>query len=121
MSTGLQMFDLVRNHVVWFFAVAALFSLFWGIHGVSYAKKEENKTCVDFHDAVILSGYFISEFAGSFIGWVSLYVLSIHITDNPRKIGTVDLFLILGAFVGISGWAYRIFELIDIFVRKKGG
>lgn len=119
--TVVQMFELIQNNVGWFFVVATLFSLFWGIHGVSYANKEDKKECGDFHDVVILIGYFISEFAGSFIGWVSLYVFSIRIADNPCNFGTVDLFLILGAFIGISGWAYRIFELIDIIVSKKSG
>jgi hypothetical protein len=65
-------------------------------------------------------GYFVSEFIGSFIGWICLYVLSIHMTDIPRSIGMVDVFLVLGVFVGISGWAYRIFELINIRKDKNG-
>jgi hypothetical protein len=121
MTTGLQFFELFQNHGCAFFVLAALLNMFWGVHGVSYAIKEDKKECGDFHDKVIISGYFISEFIGSFFGWVSLYVLSIHVTDSPGSIGAVDVLLILGAFLGISGWAYRIFELINILVDKIGG
>ena len=112
MCTGLQIVELIQNHVCRFFVVAAIFSLFWGIHGISYAIKEDKKKHSDFHDWVILCGYFVSEFIGSFIGWVSLFVLSAHLLEAQSKIGMIDVFLILGAFVGISGWSYRIFELI---------
>jgi hypothetical protein len=118
MSTSLHFFELIQNHGCAFFVLAALFSVFWGIHGVSYAIKDDKKKYDDFHDKVILGGYFISEFIGSFFGWVSLYVLSIHVIDSPSSIGTVDVLLILGAFVGMSGWAYRIFELIETLVGK---
>lgn len=90
----------IINQWLW---VAVLASLFWGVYGWRYEKVKKIKK----------AGNFISEFIGSFAGWCCFYILTCRLEIPYSKIEAVDIWLIIGAVVGMAGYSYRIVELIE--------
>ena len=96
-----------------FWLVAILFSVFWGMYGYNYElKKDKNNK----NERI---GAFVSEFIGSLVGWYCLYIFTIHQkSPSPyQNTGTLDIFLIIGAFLGMAGYSFEIIKLIRIWLK----
>lgn len=61
-------------------------------------------------DYIERAGIFFSEFIGSLAGWLSLYVLLYR--SQSVTPGSFDVFLGIVAVVGVSGFSYRIIDVL---------
>jgi hypothetical protein len=102
--------DNICNNWGW---LALLFSTIWGIDGYNYERKKNNR--------IEQAGAFLSEFMGSFVGWYCLHIFSVRIQqpDSYSKMGTIDIFLLIGAFIGISGYSFEIHKLISLWLSQS--
>lgn len=98
----------VFDHWVW---LAFLFSIFWAIYGYNYDQK---------NDRIKRMGDCFSEFIGSFGGWYCFYILSnrLQVSNSYSNMNSVDIFLIIGAFLGIAGYSFTIAEILSKIVKK---
>ena len=91
------------DYWVWF---ALAFSILWGIYGYNYARKNKG-------DIIERLGAFLAGFIGSFAGWSCFHILTIRL-QMPQlysNMDFVDIFLIIGAFIGMTGYAFEIIKL----------
>ena len=107
---------LVIDNWSWF---AIICSLIWGFYGCGEEIRDEEKEYKEgvekrecWHRCIWLIGIFLSEFIGSFIGWICLYVLVFHYNTKPLTLGSFDVFLGIVAVLGITGYAYRLADAI---------
>src|SRR3989338_5551424 len=130
----MQFMKWVLNYWLWF---AVLFSLIWGIYGNIEVIEQEGredaggnnkykvKNAKKKHIGITIIktiGFFFSEFIGSFAGWFCLYIIFIRLQlpDSYSKMGSVDVFLIIGAFVGMAGHSFQIINSIaDVIKNMK--
>lgn len=111
----------------WYWVVAFGLSVFWGFYGVAHLKfdKKGNNELWEPNYGIQHIGYFLSEFFGSLAGWFIFFVLLnrmgiVKQMDLPAtQFGKFELFLFLGAFVGISGWAFVAPKAISEWLGKK--
>jgi len=91
-------------NIVWS-CLAILLSVFWGIYGCNNEKESIKK--LGWIEGV---GIFLSEFIGSFAGWSFLYVLILRrpSISSLKEVTNIDIFLAIGAVVGIAGYSYNI-------------
>ena len=94
----------------WFWPLAIVCSLFWGIYGLNI-HTEKGKCC-----CITNFGVFLSEFLGSMGGWISLFVLNFRIENYGKELGIFDATLVIVAVVGIFGFSYRI---VDAFGKGE--
>ena len=110
-----------RNLAWLFFVFAVVFSAFWAVYGVKQEKEdiqvgnekikeEKNKRTMY---SIKRLGVILSEFVGSFAGWCCFYIL-IYRIQYCTFIGLngVDVFLIIGAVIGMAGYSYKIVEAV---------
>lgn len=101
-----------------FLAAAVLSSGVWGYYGVKVEAYEDGVKAGSKH-WVLDAGKFISEFTGSFAGWGCLFLLLKRLQAFHMQISSIDLFLILGAFIGIAGYSYYISSWVSDWLHKK--
>ncbi|MDP3142491.1 MAG: hypothetical protein Q8N14_00880 [Candidatus Omnitrophota bacterium] len=112
-----------KTNLVWL-CLAVLFSAFWAVYGVKEEiqdirveneKIEEkgNKRTMYLTKKV---GILLSEFVGSFAGWCCLYILGVRL-GFPKlsylAFGGIEIFLTVGAVIGIAGYSYKIVESVE--------
>lgn len=109
--------------VIWFiiwicFAIPC--SVLWGIYGCIDDSEDDKKWAK--HICIKRIGVFLSEFIGSFAGWCCLYIFTVRFASCPlKKLGSFDMFLIIGAVVCMAGYAYKIVDLIDNLKKPSKG
>lgn len=96
---------ILRN---WIWIIAFLFSLFWGIYGWAYVEKGEELKDKRLMEKI---GDSLSEFAGSFIGWVFFYILVLRL-QSFDKLGSFDIFLGTIAVIGICGYSFKLVDAL---------
>lgn len=107
------------TNLVWLF-FAVLFSAFWAVYGVKEerqnirvenekVKEEGNKRTMYLTKKI---GIILSEFVGSFAGWCCLYILGVRL-GNYSEFGGIEIFLTIGAVIGIAGYSYKIVESVE--------
>ena len=101
----------------WWLLPATVFSVFWGIYGWHYERKEY-KLNYDKDDRVFGMGAVVSEFVGSFAGWCCLHILAVYLSSSYVKFENGAIFLAISAVVGMAGYSYKIASLVDKF--RKG-
>ena len=109
--------DLLINNYNWLWLLFAIIcSLIWGFYGCKVGNKKfwgkKFKEKKDWDKWIEPVSIFLSEFIGSFIGWICLYVLVFHYNTKPLTLGSFDVFLGIVAVLGITGYAYRLADAI---------
>jgi len=98
-----------------YFLIAGVSSLIMAYSGLSEFIRKNSKA--NFWEKL---GLLLSEFLGSLLGWSCLYLLIRQIYFSDK----VNAFLFFGAFVGMTGYAYKIGEninsLVETYVKKVG-
>lgn len=100
---------------IWIYFAGGL-SIFWGVYGYNYALKNKE---VEKGDKIGLAGAFVSEFTGSFAGWILLYIFIIRLQMPNMILGSFDIFLASVALLGISGFFYRIIESLTKWLEGQ--
>jgi hypothetical protein len=108
-----------------YWIIAIGMSVFWGRYGIIYEndnKKarlacesehcEHNVEKPSGHSYMVNTACFLSDFAWSFIGWCSLYLLLSQYCD--KELVSLNVFLGIIAVVGITGYGSRIPEKMKI-------
>ena len=103
----------------WWLLPATVFSIFWGTYGWYYEKEEYKLDYNNKDDKVFGIGAVVSEFVGSFAGWCCLHILAVRLFSSYVTFVSADIFLAIGAVVGIAGYSYRIAELVGKFGKEK--
>jgi RsiW-degrading membrane proteinase PrsW (M82 family) len=102
---------LMYYWIIWL-VLAILFSIFWGVHGFQYEKERKEG------NAWIIAGAFLSEFIGSFAGWCCFYIFVVrHPQFTYEAFTGADIFLVIGAVIGMAGYSYRIAELVEKYKK----
>ena len=105
-----------------YFIISGLISIFMAAYGVNeYIRGElakiKKKARGDI-GCIEKLGVFMSEFLGSCLGWLCLYLVFLRMgLAASEKLGSFEVFLLLGAFTGIMGYAFKIGENIDGLVK----
>ena len=135
------------RHEAWFYAVAVLLSVVFGIRGIVIKKHEVDNENLDLkekkrvewtHRQRIVVHYFqdfIYNLVGSLTGWMAFYVLSYRLfldagpgvppfpewfilsRPNTEILGGFDLALVVGAFLGIAG---KLAHTVERFILSIG-
>jgi hypothetical protein len=112
----MDVINLFINGWKWYFTVAVLSSVVLAIYGYSEYKKEKK-----FENCIEKIGVLLSEFIGSFLGWSCFYLLVFRLSIPNVVFGSFEIFLALGAFIGMIGYAYKIGENIDLLIKALRG
>ena len=97
----------------WFWLAIPL-SVFWGIYGCIEEEKRIERDIKEGNflkinkEKWIFAGIFVSEFIGSFAGWICLGILVSRYRTGGITSGGFDVFLGTVAVIGISGYSYQI-------------
>ncbi|MCX5699798.1 MAG: hypothetical protein NTX01_08935 [Candidatus Omnitrophica bacterium] len=106
----------VINLIFWLIAFSL--SLFWGFYGCKVTDKyiKKLKDLLDWKNwknNIEPGGIFLSEFIGSFAGWCCFYIFIYRIQYRTFiGLNGVDVFLIIGAVIGMAGYSYKIAEVV---------
>lgn len=94
-----------------YLSIAIAVSLFWVLkyyfESLSVEIEESKKRGV-----ILILRDLLSDFVVLSSGWVSLYALILNV--NTREFNTFDIFLALVVVISIGGYAYKLFDKLDM-------
>src|SRR3989339_1332201 len=103
------MSQLVLSNGFWVFACGV--SAIWAAYGgfCEYEEKKEHEVNICPHVFVAI----VSELLGAFAGFCCVRILARRLMITGLSFGVFEVALLIGAFVGITGYTYKIGEIIE--------